>query len=369
MRKIVVAAIAVALVVCGLAAAAPAGAKTVWLCKPGKEDDPCSPSLSTTRVSPAGEVRSREVPRRDRRRKVDCFYVYPTVSDDDGPQADRSIDPELRSIALYQAARYSEHCRVYAPVYRQITLQGLVQPQTVTPAMRERAYADVRAAWRTYLRKHNKGRGVILIGHSQGTFMLRPLIQQEVDRKPKVRRRVVAAYLLGGTVLVPKGKDVGGDFRNMRACRSARQIRCVVAYNIFGPEVPEGPRFGRSPDPSLEVLCNNPANLRRGGSGRLDPIIPSTPFAPGTTMGFLVRSVGFAAPSVRTKWISSPDSYSARCVGVNGANVLQAAPRAGAPALNPLPDETWGLHLADASLPLGNLRRLARSQIRAYGRR
>jgi hypothetical protein len=369
MRKTVVAVIAAVLVICGLAGASPATAKTVWLCKPGTRDGLCKPSLSTTRVTPSGQVVRRETPKRVRRPKVDCFYVYPTVSDDDGPQADRSIDPELRSIALFQAARYSQYCRVYAPVYRQITLQGLLQPQTITPAMRDRAFGDVREAWRTYLRKHNKGRGVILIGHSQGTFMLRPLIQREVDRKPKVRRRIVGAYLLGGAVLVPKGKDVGGDFRNVRACRSTTQIRCVVAFNTFGPEVPENARFGRSGDADQEVLCNNPANLRRGGAGRLDSILPSEPFAPGTTMGAVTSSVGYAAPDVRTRWIAAPDSYDARCVTANGAHVLQATPRAGAPTLNALPDETWGLHLTDANLPLGNLLRLARSQIRAYGRR
>jgi hypothetical protein len=370
MRKTFAAAVAAALATTGLAAAGPAAAETVWLCKPGKRNDPCSTSLSTTRVSPSGDVRARERPKRVRRPKVDCFYVYPTVSDDRAPQADKSIDPELRSIALYQAARYRQHCRVFAPVYRQITLQGLINPDTVTPEMRATAYGDVREAWRTYLRKHNKGRGVILIGHSQGTFMLRPLVQQEIDTKPRVRRRIVGAYLLGGGVLVPKGRDVGGDFKRVRACRRASQVGCVIAYSLFGPEVPADPRFGRSQqDPNLEVLCNNPANLRRGGSGRLDAIVPSKPFDRGTTMGGLTNQVGFTSPDVSTAWISAPDSYSGQCVTQNGATVLRTAPLNGAPTLRALPDESWGLHLADANLPLGNLLRIARAQIRAYGKR
>ena len=53
--------------------------------------------------------------------------------------------------------------------------------------MRSQAYADVREAWRTYLRKYNHGRGVVLIGHSQGSFVLRQLIAEEIDRKPAVR--------------------------------------------------------------------------------------------------------------------------------------------------------------------------------------
>ena len=103
----------------GLAAApAAAGGKTVWLCKPGLRANPCAPGLDTTRFSPTGQQLG--IDRIERRRpKVDCFYVYPTVSDQPGPQANRRIDPELRSIALYQAARYSRDCRMFAPVYRQ----------------------------------------------------------------------------------------------------------------------------------------------------------------------------------------------------------------------------------------------------------
>src|SRR3954464_11277032 len=177
MRKTLIAA-AAAVALCGFAAA-PASAKTTWLCKPGAKNDPCTPSLTTTLVSPTGEKLGVKRVKAVKRPAVDCFYVYPTVSDDQAPQADLSIDPEIRSIALYQAARYSRDCKVYAPVYRQITLQGLLNPSTVTPAMRASSYADVRAAWREYLAEYNKGRGVLLISHSQGTFVLRRLIPAE----------------------------------------------------------------------------------------------------------------------------------------------------------------------------------------------
>jgi hypothetical protein len=53
-------------------------------------------------------------------------------------------------------------------------------------------------------------------------------------------------------------------------------------------------------------------------------------------------------------------------VNEGGANVLQTAPLNGAPTLNALPDPGWGLHLADANLPLGNLAELFRRQIDVY---
>jgi Protein of unknown function (DUF3089) len=94
------------------------------------------------------------------------------------------VDDVLRSIVLQQTARYSRDCRVFAPVYRQVTIQGLLNPDTVTQQMRDELYADVREAWRTYLRKYNHGRGVTFVSHSQGSFVLRKLIADEVDGKP-----------------------------------------------------------------------------------------------------------------------------------------------------------------------------------------
>jgi hypothetical protein len=152
-------------------------------------------------------------PRSARKPPVDCFYVYPTVSGQQTDQADLTIDPEQRAIARYQASRYSETCRVFAPMYRQLTLLGLLEPDKITPEMKASTYQDVVDAWHQYLSKYNRGRGVIFIGHSQGSFVLRQLLHDEVDPKPSVLSRLVAADLIGGNVLVAKGKDIGGSSR------------------------------------------------------------------------------------------------------------------------------------------------------------
>ena len=99
-----------------LIAPAAADAKVVWLCKPGKRANPCEPSLTTTNFSPTGKRLGVERVRYAKRRRADCFYIYPTVSDQKRPQATKVVDDVLRSIALYQAARYSRDCRVFAPV-------------------------------------------------------------------------------------------------------------------------------------------------------------------------------------------------------------------------------------------------------------
>src|ERR671921_1149590 len=133
MRRLPILLAAAVALACLVALPSSASAKSVWLCKPGKANDPCHVSLDTTRFSPQGKRLGVDRIRRPRRPKFDCFYVYPTVSDQEGPTANFDIDPELRSIALYQAARYSSECKVYAPVYRQVTLLGILgvaQPTT-----------------------------------------------------------------------------------------------------------------------------------------------------------------------------------------------------------------------------------------------
>jgi Protein of unknown function (DUF3089) len=371
--------LAVAGAIAALAAGA-AGAQgaTTWLCRPGLPHDACATGLATTLLNPDGSVAApAPAPAQAAKNpKIDCFYVYPTVSDQRAIQATRKIDPEERSIALYQAARYSSECRVYAPMYRQITLRGLLSPDKVTAKMRTTSYNDVRDAWRDYLKRYNKGRGVVFISHSQGTFALRELLAKEVDAQPAVRKRVVSAILLGGNVLVKKGKGVGGDFQHLPACRSASQLRCVIAFSTFNQTPPAGAVFGvagtgRSIIPNspkgTEVLCTNPAALG-GGSAPLTSVFPSTPFAPGTTIGALTTQVGLPQPQVSTPWIEA-QAYTAQCSSEGGANVLRITGEPGAPALKALPDATWGLHLVDANIALGDLVTLVHGQAARYAAR
>ena len=125
-----------ALALVGAGSASAAKDNTVWLCKPGLADNPCKPGFGTTTISPTGEVLGTETHKADRRPKADCFYVYPTVSDQKTQTATFSIDPEGTSVVLYQASRYTQHCRLFAPVYRQLTLQGIGLGVAAAPATR-----------------------------------------------------------------------------------------------------------------------------------------------------------------------------------------------------------------------------------------
>jgi hypothetical protein len=364
----------VALVVSLVALAAlcpPALARTVWLCKPGLAKNPCVTPLATTVIDADGQQHPTR-PRRARRPEIDCFYVYPTVSGQPTVNANRRIDAEQRAVARQQASRFSQVCRPFAPVYRQLTLAGIVRPEGIPAEAARRAYLDVRNAWREYLRRHNRGRGVVLIGHSQGTYMLRELVRREIDRKPDVRRRLVSALLIGGNVLVRKGRPNGGDFRDVPACERPRQTGCVIAYSAFGDVPSADAIFGRvltgfpgaSGNPARhEVLCTNPAALR-GGSARLQTVFRTEPF-PGL-LGTLIGE----RPDAPTPWAAVPARFSARCRSEGGASWLHITPAPNDPrlTLNPTLGPGWGLHLYDVNLALGDLVGLVRRQAIAHRR-
>jgi hypothetical protein len=364
--------VALATTACLAVLAALAGAKTVWLCKPGTSPNPCLSSLQTTVFDPSGQSHV-ENPRNAKRPRVDCFYVYPTVSEDQSVNSDLSIDPGELAVAQAQASRFSQRCHVFAPMYRQLTLQAIAgSPQ---PDAAATAFSDVRAAWREYLRRFNHGRGVILIGHSQGAGMLQALIRQKIDPFRAARRRLVSAILLGGNVMVKQGRDVGGIFRHIPACRSARRTGCVIAFSTFNQTPPDDPMFGRpfgrlvellglSGRTDLEALCTNPAALR-GRSAPLQSLAPTAPF-PGTLgLGLTILYNGFLPPAP-TPWVVPQDHYTGQCVKSNGANVLMISSVGSARQLIPVPDPTWGLHLVDVNIALGDLVELVGTQTKAF---
>ncbi|HET9335977.1 MAG TPA: DUF3089 domain-containing protein, partial [Sphingomicrobium sp.] len=147
-----------------------------WICLPGRKDL-CTEPLPTTALNPNGYGSTGLSPVANNA-SVDCFYVYPTMSRDAGMNSD--LNPggsEEKAAIVSQFARFAGSCRTFAPIYRQMTLGAVAAAaagaDVTRPAML--AYSDVRAAWKEYLAKHNKGRPYVLIGHSQGSLMLQQL--------------------------------------------------------------------------------------------------------------------------------------------------------------------------------------------------
>lgn len=340
-----------------------------WLCRPD-QDDVCDGDLDLTEVAADGS--ERVVPfERAVDPPVDCFFVYPTTSLDPTVFADWEPGPEEAFVATYEAARYQSVCRLYAPLYRQVTVMGLVSS---TPADLDAAYADVLDAWRHFLDQDSKGRPFLLIGHSQGTVHLARLIAEEIEGTA-LADRLVAAHLVGGFVEVPEGRDVGGSFASTPLCRDPSDTGCVVHYNTFRDTNPPGDDafFGVAALPGREVACVNPA-APSGGDAPLQTILPND--APLEVAALIGLQPGpFADPRhapVSTPFYAMPGLIHGACARTaDGAAYLSVSvdgdatdPRADDIAGELLPG--WGLHLVDVPLVMGDLVDLARAEVDAW---
>ncbi|GAA0328759.1 DUF3089 domain-containing protein [Sphingomonas oligophenolica] len=347
---------------------------SAWLCRPGRTDA-CSANQDVTVIQANGK-RKIEKFKPAVAPQFDCFYVYPTVSNDPTPNSDMNPGPEENLVAATQAARFASKCRVFAPLYRQVTLTALKAFITGQPVTMDRdtPLADVTAAWNDYLARDNGGRGVVLIGHSQGSLVLKSLVAQAIETQP-IRRNIISVMLLGTNVAVPAGKDVGGDFKRMPLCRSDQQYGCVVTYVTFRADSPPpaNSRFGKVPDAGMVAGCTNPAALG-GGKAVTDAILGAKSAGPGSApMGPWTTD---NAP-VTTDFVKVPGLISAECVSQGGFDYL--AVTVNADPKDPRTDtivgdvvvggavlKDWGLHLLDIPIAMGNLVDLADHQAAAW---
>lgn len=351
-----------------------------WICLPGRQDA-CTVDLSTTVIPADGKISVQTfTPNPDA--SIDCFYVYPTVSDQSTLSADMSLDPAEKGVVRSQFARFSSQCRLYAPLYRQGTLTyvreiftGGLSPEE-SAHVRELAMNDVLDAFHYYLDHYNKGRGFVLIGHSQGANVLMHLIHSEIDGKP-VQSRLVSAILLGANVPVLKGKDAGGVFQHIPLCRSATQTGCVITYVSFRatPPPPPNSRFGAVSETDMVAGCTNPAALG-GGSGELHSYLPAN------DSGYIVHDVSeqpawlTPAVTIKTPFVSLPGLLSAECVISDRLSYLAVSihdspgPRThdigGDLVVDGMSLPDWGLHLIDMNLAQGNLVDIVAQQSQSF---
>ena len=276
------------------------------------------------------------------------------------------------AIARYQAARYAQTCRVFAPMYRQQTLGGLAAGGS--PEALELAYSDVVEAWREYLAEHNRGRPFVLIGHSQGTRMLRRLLRDEIDPRPELRA-------------APRLRAAAGRERQ-RARRAARRRRLperprlhrrraarlrhrlVDVQRDAALELPLRPRPGRGHERlrlprrarTTRSCARTPPTSAGNERRELTTYMRSEPF-PGVLGLLLVEMYGGPQPSAPTPWLRPRERYTGACERRDGANVLMLESIGDARKLNAAPDPSWGLHLADANIALGDLVQVVQGQI------
>jgi hypothetical protein len=355
----------------------------LWLCRPDLADNKCKVNLDATVVNANGST-SVEKFKAAENPAIDCFFVYPTVSLDPGWASDWTADRmEIDDIKL-QFARFGAACRQFAPIYRQTTLTALrvasggPQPEGERLPQGVGGYSDVLDAWNWYMANENKGRGVVLVGHSQGAGVIARLIANEIEGKP-AQKQFISGIILGSAVMVPDGQDVGGTYKSIPLCRAEDQTGCVISYATFRDSnpPPASSNFGKSRG-GMVAACNNPANLK-SGQGKPDSYFLSKGFLNGSG-GATQPAWATPEPKVDTPFVKTPGLISTACVRKGDFSYLEmhvdADPKdkrtddVGGEVIRPTgPDLNWGLHLIDVDVSMGDLVRIVRKQAAAWARR
>ena len=338
----------------------------VWLCRPGMLRDPCTASLSTTVIERNGSKHVVDYEPASHP-PIDCFYVYPNITHQQSDNANLEVDPQESAIAELEASPFSQVCRVFAPIYREAT--GDATGAAAEANASSIAYDSVVKAWNDYLAHDNDGRGVVLIGHSEGSFLLAQLLGQHIDQVPRIRNLLVSAIITG--VDLPVYRTGFGPLKTIGPCESSMQTGCVIDYNAFTETPPSNSRFGKPPQPefnghAVKDLCNNPAMLDNADKRVISMYrtqLPTQQVAGSTTEGIF----GSSPPTVTTPWIEYDGLVTARCVMKQDLDYLLVQSTVpDAPHLTATPNAAWGLHVDDPNIEMGNLVQLVQSEASSY---
>lgn len=164
--------------------------------------------------------------------KADVFFIYPTAymtgrTWNANVNNNRLNQRISKSVIRHQASAFNAAGKIYAPYYRQAVLKTFFKPDKGNGKKAlDLAYEDVKTAFEYYLKYYHHGRPIIIASHSQGTYHGERLIREFFDNDSLLRKKLVAAYLIGGRLKK-------NAFTNLPACSSAEQTGCVIAWNAF----------------------------------------------------------------------------------------------------------------------------------------
>lgn len=193
---------------------------------------------------------------------ADLFIVCPTVDLGTGGNKNMSLADNEAKKNFYGALNmergiYEQHCRMYAPYYRQAVLADYDLPANEAEPYFNLAYKDVRAAFLYYMQHENNGRPFVLAGFSQGSEMCLRLLK-EFGNENFVKNNMVACYAIGWRFTPQEAKQ----YPYIRLAQSADDLGTVIMFNSEAPEVTSSlmvPHGEKS-------FCINPLNWRTDGT-------------------------------------------------------------------------------------------------------
>ncbi|WP_035794340.1 DUF3089 domain-containing protein [Butyrivibrio sp. WCD3002] len=166
--------------------------------------------------------------------EVDVFIVAPTV--DTQSQYNSTITAGYKKIFRnamnQQQAIYAKTCRIYAPYYRQasINVYALTDAAEREAAL-SNAYVDVSAAFKYYIEHKNNGRPLILAGFSQGADMCYRILEEyyggDGERAVSLRDNLIAVYAIGWYMT----EDMISKYPQIVPAKGETDTGVVVSYD------------------------------------------------------------------------------------------------------------------------------------------
>ena len=166
--------------------------------------------------------------------KADVFFVVPTLFADKKNISWNSdvYDNEFSKILIessikYQATAWLDAGNLYSPNYRQAHFRVFDERYWENGGKKayDLAYDDIRRSFEIYLQKYNKGKPIIIAGHSQGSAHLVRLLKDFFDGKD-LQKKLIAAYLPGAII-----KE--NDFFDLKLMNYEDETGGYLTWNTF----------------------------------------------------------------------------------------------------------------------------------------
>jgi len=228
---------------------------------------------------------------------VDIFFVYPTIADTASATTVNGFvdldDPQMRGDETartdgvwwefdHQACVFNDFGNFYMPYYRQMNLanaldiaDGAADYTEANKAFADSlyagvAYADVTAALDVYFKYWNNGRKFILAAHSQGSAILRDVMEHyftQDDAHKALLKNLVCSYQIGYGVgsswladLAQNTQSANGLPNGVKFAGDSTGTGCIVSWNLTGANA-----TGKSLLLPADAVSINPLTWSLGG--------------------------------------------------------------------------------------------------------
>lgn len=165
---------------------------------------------------------------------ADVFLICPTVditSKTNALTMDENFKARFVNALDMERGIYDTGGRMFAPYYRQMSINAYRLPEKEREKARDIAYRDISAAFRWYLDHENNGRGIILAGFSQGAELclelLKTYFSQETEEGRELYEQLIAVYAIGWMV----GEDMVEQYPQIVPAQGEKDTGVVVSFD------------------------------------------------------------------------------------------------------------------------------------------